>query len=58
MVVLSESYLPNLEENAIELGLRFDIAPKHFADTLMIPMPNLEVFRTFLIGKTRRYNVP
>ena len=43
MVVLSESYLPNLEENAIELGLRFDIAPKHFADTLMIPMPDLEV---------------
>ena len=30
MVVLSESYLQNLEKNAIELALRFDIAPKTF----------------------------
>ena len=30
MVVLSESYLQNLEKNAIELGLTFNIAPKIF----------------------------
>ena len=30
MVVLSESYLQNYEKNAIELALRFDIAPKIF----------------------------
>ena len=30
MVVLSESYLQYLEKNAIELALRFDIAPKTF----------------------------
>ena len=30
MVVLSKSYLQNLEKNAIELALRFDIAPKTF----------------------------
>ena len=30
MVVLSESYLQNLEKNATELALRFDIAPKPF----------------------------
>ena len=30
MVVLSESYLQNLEKNAIELALIFDIAPKTF----------------------------
>ena len=30
MVVLSESYLWNLEKNAIELALRFDIAPNAF----------------------------
>ena len=30
MVVLSESYLRNLEQNAIELALRFDIASKTF----------------------------
>ena len=30
MVVLSESYLQNLEKNAIELALTFDIAPKTF----------------------------
>ena len=30
MVVLSESYLQNLEKNAIELALRFDIVPKTF----------------------------
>ena len=30
MVALSESYLQNLEKNAIELALRFDIAPKTF----------------------------
>ena len=30
MVVLSESYLQNLEGNAIELTLRFGIAPKTF----------------------------
>ena len=30
MVVLSESYLQNLEKNAIELALRFDIAPRTF----------------------------
>ena len=30
MVVLSESYLQNYEKNAIELALRFDIAPKTF----------------------------
>ena len=28
MVVLSESYLHNIEKNALELALRFDIAPK------------------------------
>ena len=28
MVTLSESYLQNLEKNAIELALTFDIAPK------------------------------
>ena len=28
MVVLSESYLQNLEKNAVELALRFGIAPK------------------------------
>ena len=43
MVVLSKSYLQNLEKNAIELALTFDIAPKAFADTLMIPMLDLEV---------------
>ena len=31
MVVLSESYLQNLEKNSIELALRFDIAPKTFS---------------------------
>ena len=30
MVVLSESYLHNLEKNALELALRFDIASKTF----------------------------
>ena len=30
MVILSESYLQNLEKNAIELALTFDIAPKTF----------------------------
>ena len=30
MVVLSESYLQNLEKNATELALRYDIAPKTF----------------------------
>ena len=30
MVVLSESYLQNLEKNAVELALRFGIAPKTF----------------------------
>ena len=30
MVALSESYLRNLEQNAIELALRFDIASKTF----------------------------
>ena len=30
MVVLSEKYLQNLEKNAIELALTFDIAPKTF----------------------------
>ena len=30
MVVLSESYLQNLEKNAIELALRVEIAPKPF----------------------------
>ena len=30
MVVLSESYLQNLEKNAVELPLRFGIAPKTF----------------------------
>ena len=30
MIVLSESYLKNLEKNAIELALRYDIAPKTF----------------------------
>ena len=30
MVVLSESYLQNYEKNAIELALRYDIAPKIF----------------------------
>ena len=30
MVVLSESYLQNLEKNAIKLALTFDIAPKAF----------------------------
>ena len=30
MFALSESYLQNLEKNAIELALRFDIAPKTF----------------------------
>ena len=30
MIVLSESYLHNLEKNALELALRFDIAPKTF----------------------------
>ena len=29
-VILSESYLQNLEKNAIELALTFDIAPKIF----------------------------
>ena len=30
MVVLSKSFLQNLEKNAIELAFRFDIAPKTF----------------------------
>ena len=30
MVVLSENYLQNLEKNAVELALTFDIAPKTF----------------------------
>ena len=30
MVILSESYLQNLDKNAIEVALRFDIAPKTF----------------------------
>ena len=30
MIVLSESYLQNLEKNAIELALTFDIAPESF----------------------------
>ena len=30
MVVLSESYLQNFEQNATELALRFDIASKTF----------------------------
>ena len=30
MVVLSQSYLQNLEKNAIDLALSFDIAPKTF----------------------------
>ena len=30
MVVLSQSYLQNLEKNVIDLALSFDIAPKTF----------------------------
>ena len=63
MVVLSESYLQNYEKNAIELALRFDIAPKIFrryiddSHVRFGSRSNATHFQIFFIVKTRRYAI-